>query len=119
MARQHLAPTARVVSDGLGCFRAVTRVSCAHEPIVAAKTGWSEKNPAFRWGNTIVGNVKTAMVGTMKYVAKRYAQRYFAEFQYRFNRRYDLPEMLDRLACVATRAAPRPRKLLNLAYEAG
>jgi transposase-like protein len=119
MARQHLEPTARIVSDGLGCFRAVTRVGCAHEPIVAAKTGWSEKIPAFRWVNTVVGNLKTAMVGTMKHVAKRYVPRYFAEFQYRFNRRYDLPEMLDRLGAIASKAPPRPRKLLKIAYEAG
>ena len=47
-ARHHLEPTARVVSDSLGCFRAVTRIGCKHEPVVAAKTGWSEKIPAFR-----------------------------------------------------------------------
>jgi hypothetical protein len=47
--------------------------------------------------------------------------RYFAEFQYRFNRRYDLPAMLDRLACVATRRAPRPCRTLKIkvAREAG
>jgi transposase-like protein len=119
MARQHLEPTARVVSDGLGCFRAVTRIGCEHDPIVAAKTDWSEKIPAFRWVNTVVGNLKTAMVGTMKHVAKRYVQRYFAEFQYRFNRRYDLPEMLDRLGAIASTAPPRPRKSLRIAHEPG
>ena len=36
--------------------------------------------------------------------------RYLAEFQYRFNRRFKLPEMLNRLASVATRAAPKARK---------
>jgi transposase-like protein len=119
MARQHLEPTARIVSDGLGCFRAVTRIGCTHEPIVAAKTGWSEKIPAFRWVNTVLGNVKTAMVGTMKHVAKRYLARYFAEFQYRFNRRADLPAMLDRLGFVATQAAPRPRGVLKIQHVAG
>ncbi len=69
--------------------------------------------------NTILGNVKTAIVGTLKAVARRYVFRYLAEFQYRFNRRFRLPEMLARLACVATRAAPRPYKALKIAYEAG
>lgn len=119
MAKAHLEPTARVVSDGLGCFRAVTRIGCKHEPIVAAHVGWSEKIPAFRWVNTIVGNLKTAIVGTMKHVAKRYVQRYLSEFQYRFNRRVDLPAMLDRLAYVATNADPRPRRVLKIAYVAG
>ena len=120
MARAHLAPDARVISDGLGCFRAVTRAGCRHEPIVAQRASQnSEKIPAFRWVNTILGNLKTTMAGTLKTVAKRYVCRYFAEFQYRFNRRFELPAMLGRLACVATRSAPRPYKSLKIAYEAG
>ena len=120
MAKAHLQPTARVITDGLGCFRAVTRAGCKHEPIVAVRAPQqSEKIPAFRWVNTILGNVKTALAGTLKSVAKRYAHRYLAEFQYRFNRRSDLPAMLDRLAAVATRSGPRPYKTLKIAYEAG
>ena len=119
MARAHLASTARIVSDGLGCFRAVTRVGCTHEPVVAAENGWSEQLLCFRWANTVLGNVKSAIKGTLKHVAKRYVFRYFAEFQYRFNRRFKLAEMLDRLACVATWAAPRPYNTLKIAHEAG
>ena len=119
MARAHLEPSAHVVSDGLGCFRAVTRIGCTHAPVVAAQEGWSEKLPCFRWVNTVLGNVKTSITGTLKHFAKRYVFRYFAEFQYRFNRRYNLPEMLDRLACVATRADPRPRRTLKIVHEAG
>jgi transposase-like protein len=119
MARTHLAPSARVVSDGLGCFRAVTRIGCGHEPTVAAQLGWSEKLPCFRWANTILGNIKTAIVGTLKSVKKRYVFRYFAEFQYRFNRRLKLAELMDRLAYAVTCAAPRPYKLLVVADEAG
>jgi hypothetical protein len=119
MAHAHLAPTARVVSDGLGCWRAVTRAGCKYEPIVAAKTGWSEKIPAFRWVDTVLGNLKTAMVGTMKHVAMRHVARYLAEFQWRFNRRYDLPAMLADLGQTVARAAPRPRAKLKPAYGAG
>ena len=121
MAKAHLEPTARIVSDGLGCFRAVTKAGCAHEPVNVSKTfdGKSEKLVCFRWVNTVLGNVKTAIVGTLKSVAKRYVFRYLAEFQYRFNRRFKLPEMLDRLACVATQAKPRPYKTLKIEHEAG
>ena len=45
--------------------------------------------------------------------------RYLAEFQYRFNRRFKLPEMLNRLASVATRAAPRSYKTLKILHVAG
>ena len=63
----------------------------------------------FPLGEYRAGNVKTAIVELLKSVAMRYVFRYLAEFQYRFNRRFQLPEMLARLASVATRAAPRPR----------
>jgi hypothetical protein len=120
MAKAYLAPTAHVVSDGLGCFRAVTTAGCSHTAIVAAREPQQpEKTPAFRWVNTVLGNLKTAIVGTLKSVAKRYAFRYLAEFQYRFNRRANLAQMLDCLACVAVRAAPRPYKSLTIAYAEG
>jgi len=120
MAKTHLALTARVVSDGLGCFRAVTKAGCTHEPVNVTKAdNHGERLACFRWVNTVLGNLKTAIAGTLKSVAKRYVFRYLAEFQYRFNRRANLPAMLDRLACVAVRAAPRPYKTLKIEYAAG
>lgn len=110
VARAHLEPAAIVVSDGLACFGAVKAAGCEHEPVNVSKTltGRSETLACFRWVNTLLGNVKTALSGTMHAVRPRYVFRYLAEFQYRFNRRFKLSEMLDRLAYVASRAAPRP-----------
>ena len=99
MAKAHLTPGCRVVSDGLGCFRAVTKAGCVHEPVNATKANdHGEKLACFRWVNTVLGKLKTAIAGTLKSVARRYVHRYLAEFQYRFNRRFRLPEMLARLA---------------------
>jgi hypothetical protein len=39
---------------------------------------YDEKRDCFRWVNTVLGNVKTAIVGTLKSVAKRYVYRYLA-----------------------------------------
>ncbi|MDX2309030.1 MAG: IS1595 family transposase [Hyphomicrobium sp.] len=104
MAKAHLTPGCRVVSDGLGCFRAVTKAGCVHEPVNATKANdHGEKLACFRWVNTVLGKLKTAIAGTLKSVARRYVHRYLAEFQYRFNRRFRLPEMLA-----------RPNRLLNL-----
>jgi transposase-like protein len=120
MARARLSPSARVVSDGLGCFRSVTKAGCTHEPVNVSKANnHGEKLVCFRWVNTVLGNIKTAIVSTLKSVAKRYVPRYFAEFEYRFNRRFDLPALLNRLAYVTTRSSPRPRATLKLACEAG
>lgn len=41
--------------------------------------------------NTVLNNLKTAMAGTYHAVKfNKYARRYLAEVQYRFNRRFDL-----------------------------
>ena len=42
------------------------------------------------------------------------AQRYLAEFEYRFNRRFDLPDIIPRLVYVALRTPPMPERLLKL-----
>ena len=55
IANAHLAPAARVVSNGLDCFRAATRAGCSHEPVNVSKTlaGKSEKLACFRWVNVM------------------------------------------------------------------
>jgi hypothetical protein len=41
--------------------------------------------------------------------------RYLAEFEYRFNRRYELTTMIPRFLTVAARTPPMPYRLLKLA----
>jgi hypothetical protein len=43
--------------------------------------------------------------------------RYLAEFEDRFNRRYDLAAMMPRLGYVAVRTPPMPYRLLGLAED--
>jgi hypothetical protein len=51
----------------------------------------------FTWINTILGNLNTAITGTYHaFDFKKYPHRYLGEYQYRFNRRFDLA-MLPRL----------------------
>ena len=45
----------------------------------------------------------------------KHVPRYLAEFEYRFNRRYDLAAMIPRLTWLATRTTPMPYRLLKLA----
>ena len=71
--------------------------------------------PAFKWVNTALGNIKAALVGTNLTMREKHVPRYLAEFEYRFNRRNDLPTMIPRLAFVALRTAPMPYRLLKLA----
>jgi transposase-like protein len=104
-----------VVSDGLRCFTAVTQAGCTHEVIKTGGGAKAAKTPAFKWVNTALGNIKAAIVGTYRAVRKKHVPRYLAEFEYRFNRRYKLEDMIPRLAFVALRTPPMPYKLLKLA----
>ena len=47
-------------------------------------------------------------------ICAEYAQRYLAEFEYRFNRRFNLPDIIPGLACVALRTPPMSKRLLEL-----
>ena len=122
IAKLHLAPSARdLVPDGLACFAAVTKAGCLHEPVVVSQTltGRSETLICFRWVNTVLGNLKTAIRGTCHAIRRPYVPRYLAEFQWRFNRRVDLRGMLDKLAAAAIRQAPTPYRAIRIAHVDG
>lgn len=107
-AKASLAPAASVVSDGLSCFTAIAEAGFAHTVIV---TGGGARRPteaAFKWVNTTLGNVKAAITGTCRALRPKYTARYLAAYEYRFNRRHDMPAMIPRLARVALRARPAP-----------
>ena len=110
-----LASGADVTSDGLTCFLAVAEVGCAHAVIKTGGGQKAAKTPAFKWVNTVLGNIKAALVGTYRAVREKHVPRYLAEFEYRFNRGYDLAAIIPRLAFIALRTAPMPYRLLKLA----
>lgn len=71
------------------------------------------KIPEFKWANTVISNVKRSLNGTFHAISKKFSPRYLAEFCYRFNRRYDLDQMIDRLCYVAVRTQPLSLELLK------
>ena len=113
-SEQNIVAGSTVISDGLACFNAVTDAGCAHDKIVCGGGRASVEEPEFYWVNTILGNLKSALRSTYHAVRPKYAQRYLSEFQYRFNRRFDLCAMIPRLAYVALRAPPMPERLLKI-----
>ncbi|KAB2889614.1 MAG: IS1595 family transposase [Desulfobulbaceae bacterium] len=100
---KHLRPESHVISDVLNCFPAVTQNQCQHEPIVTSVGGKYADRKVFQWLNTVIGNVKNSMHGTHHAISSRHLPRYLAEFCYRFNRRFQLHTMVDRLTYVALR----------------
>lgn len=114
-SKHHLASGSAVVSDGLACFTQVTKAGCVHEVNFTGSGRKSARHPAFKWVNTVLGNLKNALRGTYHAVRPEHAPRYLAEFQYRFNRRYDLCSIVPRLAYAAAHTSPRPERILKLA----
>jgi ribosomal protein L37AE/L43A len=115
-AATHIATSATVVSDGLWCFRATTLVGAEHERIVTGGGKASVKLPQFRAVNTLLGNLKTAITGTYHAFAfTKYAHRYLAEFQYRFNRRFNMKTILSRLLIALVAAPPSSERVLRAA----
>jgi transposase-like protein len=118
-ANASLAADTEAVSDGLPAFRALREEIASHQAIVTGSGRASAEHPEFRWVNIMLGNLKTAISGTYHaFKFGKYAPRYLADFQYRFNRRYNLRSILPRLLRAAATTAPWPERRLTLA-EAG
>lgn len=117
-ARQSLVPATLVVSDGLGCFRSIANAGCDQQREVVGSGRKSTSMECFTWVNTILGNLKTAISGTYHaFNFEKYAHRYLGEYQYRFNRRFDLAGMLSRLIHATAQTGKRPEGWLRLAED--
>jgi len=114
-AKGHLAPGSTVVSDGLACFSAVTDAGCAHQVTVVAGRK-PQDLPEFQWVNTVLGNLKTSLSGSYHaFNFRKYAARYLAAFAYRFNRRFHLESLHERLLVAAVHCGPQPQRSIRLA----
>ena len=114
LAKDNFDPDSSVISDGLRCFAGVTEAGCSHQVIITGSGRKPVLTPAFKWVNTALGNIKNAMTGTYRAIREKHVPRYLAEFEYRFNRRYDLAAMMPRLGYIAVRTPPMPYRLLKL-----
>src|SRR3954469_14809417 len=84
------------------------KAGCSHRPMVTGAGKRAANWTPFRWVNTTLGNVKTALAGTYHHVSPKHAQSYLTSFAYRFNRRFRLDSIVERLAWAAVHAAPSP-----------
>jgi transposase-like protein len=115
LAGTAFAEGVHAITDALRCFPAVTEAGCTLTQVKTGSGAKAAKHPRFKWVNTVLGNIKAAMVGTYRAVRAKHVPRYLAEFEYRFNRRYRLETMIERLAHVSLRTPPMPYRLLKLA----
>lgn len=101
-----------ILTDGWKAYSFLGEAGFDHQPHTMPG-GWrSAKHPAFPWVNTVLGNLKGNIKGVTRWVGKAHLDRYLAEFQYRFNRRFDLKTILFRLLTAAVRTPAMPHPLL-------
>ena len=104
-----------MVSDGLACFTVAAKTGI-HDRIVVSAGNASAAYARFNAVSTAQSNLKTAISGAYHSIKfAKYAHRYLAEFQYRFNRRFDMRAIFARLARVACGASPQNRRLIRAA----
>jgi hypothetical protein len=77
-ATQNIDPGACVASDGLACFAAITEVGMKHRAVVTG--GGRPALSEFKWVNTGLGNIKSAITGTCRSRGKQHAARYLAAY---------------------------------------
>jgi hypothetical protein len=63
----------------------------------------------------MLANIKNSLLASHRVVAAKHLPRYLGAFAWRFNRRYILKTIHERLAIAATTTPPMPYRLLKLA----
>ncbi len=112
LAKRDFAAGSNVVSDGLSCWPAVEKAGCAHFPMATGSGKQAARWAPFTWVNTCLGNIKTALSGTCHHVSAKHAQSYLTSFAYRFNRRFQLDSIVQRLAWAAVHTTPQPYRVV-------
>ena len=112
LAKNDFAAGSNIVSDGLSCWKAVAAAGCTHFPMVTGSGPKAAKWASFGWVNTALGNIKTAIAGTYRHVSPKHAQRYLASYAWRFNRRFQLDSLIERLVYAGVRTAPHPYRVI-------
>ena len=111
--KRDFAAGSNVVSDGLSCWPAVEKAGCEHFPMATGAGKRAADWTPFRWVNTTLGNIKTAIAGTYHHVSPKHAQAYLTSYAYRFNRRRQLDGIVERLAWAAVHTGPHPCRVVT------
>ena len=106
LVKRVMAPGSLVLTDGRPCFRGVVDAACTHTVIITTGRRHAARHPAFKWVNTSLGNIKSAIVGTYRAVHKKHVVRTLAELEWRFNNRFDLAAIIPALGRAAVRTKP-------------
>lgn len=114
-----LAPGSVVVSDGAPSFNYARWNGIAeHRPIVTGGGKQACEIPQLKAVNTVPGNLKTVITGTFHaFKFDKYADRYLAEYQFRFNRRFVLGSLAQAIIRAAASCKPTPMRALRMVED--
>jgi hypothetical protein len=90
----------------------VTKAGCDHFPMTTGSGKKAARWPSFKWVNTTLGNIKNALAGTYHRVSEKHTRRYLASFAWRFNRRFQLDSITERLTWATLHAKHRPYRVV-------
>ena len=106
----------RSSGDGGQWFRCIAdQPGIVHQRHVTGSDRADARHPAFRRVNTMLANIKNSLLATHRVVAAKHLPRYLGAFAWRFNRRFALKSIHERLAIASTTTPPMPYGLLKLA----
>jgi len=113
-AKARILPDSEVVSDGLHGFSGGSGLR-----LQACTSDYRQRRHAAQHRvancvNTLLGNVNNALPGTFHAIRGKHVPRYLVEFEYRFNRRLDLPAMIGLLTFVGLRTPPVPYRPIRM-----
>ena len=115
-AERRLVPECEVHTDGLGAFNALSERGHAHTTVAGPKRRARTETKNARWVNVVLANVKHSLSGVYHSIRqKKYARRYLAEATWRFNRPFDLKELVPRLAKAMVASGPQSEQTLRKA----
>ena len=114
-----LEPDSVVVSDGAPSFNYARWNRIAeHAPIVTGGGKQACEIAQLKAVNTVLGNLKTGIAGTYHaFKFAKYGERYLAEYQFRFNRRFDLAGLMQSVIRAALACKPHPVPSLRMAED--
>ncbi len=116
---KHLDDNCTVTTDGFRPFSRICDVVDLHHSINTAGIYDEPDNKYFHWVNTMIGNVKRAIHGTYHSASPKHLPRYLAEFNFRFNNRFQMGSMIDVFLKQAVNTNPLPHHKLKLAEDWG
>ena len=116
---KHLSDDCTVITDGYRPFSQLCHMVDIHHSINATGLYEDPENTFFHWVNTMIGNVKRAIHGTYHSISSKHLPRYLAEFNFRFNNRFQMGSMIETFIKQAVTTNPMPHYKLKLAETSG